>query len=136
MLDFSKINLEVIDVNISATPDMYVNGNCITFSKRVLEDMNYPQNVQYCVDKPHKVFALRPCKGNEAKAVQFSKPKADMTSKLTTSNKNLHDSISVYIKDYNPSIRYKVAGQYDPESRIMYFEMETAEPCEFKARRK
>ena len=49
-IDFSKINLEVIDINTNADPDIYINQNGITFSKRVLEDLNYPQNVQYAID--------------------------------------------------------------------------------------
>lgn len=36
-IDFSKVNLEVIDLNTNANPDLYVNRNGITFSKRILE---------------------------------------------------------------------------------------------------
>lgn len=67
-INFSTINLEVIDINTNAAPDIFINQNGITFSKRVLEDLNYPQNVQYCLDAAHKVFAIRVCNGNEAKA--------------------------------------------------------------------
>ena len=56
-IDFSKINLEVIDINTNADPDIYINQNGITFSKRVLEDLNYPQNVQYGFDPAQHVFA-------------------------------------------------------------------------------
>ena len=52
-IDFSKINLEVIDINTNADPDIYINQNGITFSKRVLEDLNYPQNVQYGFGADH-----------------------------------------------------------------------------------
>ena len=44
-MNFSAINLEVIDINTNAPLDIFVNANGITFSKRVLEDMNYPQTV-------------------------------------------------------------------------------------------
>ena len=63
-IDFSKINLEVIDITTNATPDIYINQNGITFSKRVLEDMNYPQFVTYNIDAAMHVFALRACKSN------------------------------------------------------------------------
>ena len=42
-IDFKSINLEVIDLNTNASPDMFINNHGITFSKRVLEDLNYPQ---------------------------------------------------------------------------------------------
>ena len=62
---FSDFNLEVIDINTNAMPDIYINKNGVTFTKRVLEDLNYAQNVQYCIDTEHNIFAIRPCKGNQ-----------------------------------------------------------------------
>lgn len=38
--DFSALNFETLDANVNASPDMFVNVNGITFTKRVLEDMN------------------------------------------------------------------------------------------------
>ena len=94
--DFSSITLEVIDINTNADPDLYINQNGITFSKRVLEDMNYPQNVQYCTDPAHSVFAVRICKSNEAKATSFCKPRAEQTTTYSTGNKNLKDGKTMY----------------------------------------
>ena len=81
-IDFSKINLEVIDINTNADPDIYINQNGITFSKRVLEDLNYPQNVQYGFDPAQHVFAIKVCKSNEARATAFSKPRSEQTTTL------------------------------------------------------
>lgn len=130
-IDFSNINLEVIDINTNVTPDIFINQNNITFSKRVLEDLNYPQTVQYCLDATHKVFAIRVCKGNEAKATPFSKPKAEQTSTLSCGNKNLREVIVTMIPDYNKKSRYKVTGEYDNENRVIYFDMSTAEQSSF-----
>ena len=88
-IDFSKINLEVIDINTNADPDIYINQNGITFSKRVLEDLNYPQNVQYGFDPAQHVFAIKVCKSNEARATSFSKPRAEQTTTLSCGYKNL-----------------------------------------------
>lgn len=55
-INFSNINLEVLDLTTNVTPDIYINQNGITFSKRVLEDLNYPQNVQYCTDPLNSRF--------------------------------------------------------------------------------
>lgn len=131
-IDFSAISLEVIDINTNATPDIFINQNCITFSKRVLDDLNYPQNVQYCVDAAHKVFAIRFCKGNEAKATPFSKPKGEQTSTLSFSSKNLREVIIAMIPNFDNKKRYKVTGEYDAENRVMYFDMTTAEESSFR----
>ena len=132
-INFSNITLEVIDLSVNSSPDIYINQNGITFSKRVLEDLNYPQYVQYCVDVPHKVFAIRSCKGNEAKATPFSKPKSEQTSTLICNNKNLRDVIVSMIPDFDPNKRYKVTGEYDAENRVMYFDMTTAEESNFRS---
>ena len=63
-INFANINLEVIDITTNATPDLFINQNAVTFSKRVLEDLGYPANVQYCTDAANKVFAVRVCKSN------------------------------------------------------------------------
>ena len=125
-INFSTINLEVIDLTTNASPDIYINQNGVTFSRRVLEDLNYPQYVQYCVDANHKVFAVRCCKGTEAKASSFSKSKAEQTSTLNCGNKNLRDVVITMIPNYDTKKRYKVTGEYDTENRVMYFDMTTA----------
>lgn len=132
-INFSTINLEVIDINTNATPDIFINQNCITFSKRVLEDLNYPQNVQYCVDTANKVFAIRVCKGNEAKATPFSKPRSEQTTTLSCGNKNLRDVVVTMIPDLDNKKRYKVTGEYDSENRVMYFDMNTAEASVYRS---
>lgn len=135
-INFSNINLEVIDLATNATPDIYINQNGITFSKRVLEELGYPQNVQYCMDAAQHVFAIRPCKGNEAKATPFSKPKGEQTTTLACGNKNIHDTVAQLIKDYNPKMRYKVTGFYSAENKVMYFDMNEAEESLFRAGQK
>ena len=37
--DFSALNFETIDSNINAYPDMFLNQNGVTFTKKVLEDL-------------------------------------------------------------------------------------------------
>ena len=132
-INIANIKLEVLDLTTNAVPDIFVNQNCITFSKRVLEDLNYPQNVQFCIDAEHRVFVIRPCKGNEVKAASFSKPKAEQTNTLCIANKNLLNTVRTMIKDYNIKKRYRVVGQYDAENRVMYYEMDTAEPSIYRS---
>lgn len=132
-INFSNINLEVIDITTNATPDIFINNNCITFSKRVLEDLNYPQNVQYCLDATNKVFAIRFCKGNEAKAAPFSKPRSEQTTTLSITNKNLRDIMMSMIPNVDNKKRYKVTGEYDTENRVMYFDMTTAKESNYRS---
>ena len=126
-INFKDINLEIIDITTNATPDIYINVSSITFSKRVLEDLNYPQHVQYGIDAEHRVFAIRACKGNEAKATPFSKPRGEQISTLSSYNKNIRDTVSRLISEYNPKSRYKVTGYLDAETRTLYYDMSEAE---------
>ncbi len=134
-IDFSKINLEIIDINTNANPDIYINQNGITFSKRVLEELNYPQNVQYSIDPSQCVFAVRICKSNEAKAAAFSKPRGEQTTTLSCNNKNLKEIVCRLIPSYDETLRYKVTGEYDSENRVMYFDMSSAEESQFRAKK-
>ena len=126
-IDFSTINLEIVDLSTNSSPDIFINQNGISFSKRVLEDLNYPQFVQYCVDIPSKIFAVRACKGNETKAAPFSKPKGEQIKNFACGSKNLRDTVFMLIPKGNNALRYKVTGEYNSENRIMYFDMTTAE---------
>lgn len=131
-INFTNINLEVVDINTNATPDIFINQNCITFSKRVLEDLAYPQYVQYCVDASNKIFAIRCCKGTETKAASFAKPKTEQTGTLSCSNKNLRDVMISMIPNCDGKKRYKVIGEYDPENRVIYFDMAKAEEASYR----
>ena len=130
--DFSKLTLQLIDVNMNNTPDVYVNKNCITFSKRAVDDMGYPAHVQYCIDPEHAVFAVRACKGNEAKAVPFSKPRGDQTYTVTCKCMSVHAAITKFIQGYSSKNRYKLLGHYDSESKIMFFDLNEAEVQMFR----
>ena len=125
-INFKNINLEVIDLVTNASPDIYINLSGITFSRRVLEDLNYASNVQYCLDATNKVFAVRVCKPNDPKSTSFSRPRAEQTYTLACSNKNLREAIVALISDYNPKKRYKITGEFDAENRIIYYDMATA----------
>ena len=127
MKDFKNINFDIIDLTVNATPDIYVNKGNITFTKKVLEDLGYPANVQYCTSDVDKVFAIRACKSNEMKSNPFSKPKSEQTTTLSTSNKNIIESVRALLKEScNPNQRYKVTGYFDAESRTIFFDMEEA----------
>lgn len=124
--DFSSVSLTVIDININASPDMYVNANGVTFTKRVLEDMSYPSYVQYCVDPGRAIFAVRACKGTESRAVKFSKPAGEQANTLNCNSRALFDVVTHLIPNYADKKRYKVEGHYDADNKIMYYDLSTA----------
>lgn len=126
MKDFSSISFELIDPYVNLTPDIFINRGCITFTKRVLEDLNYPAYVQYCINPEQKVFAVRFCKSNEAKAVPFAKPKSEQTQTISTGNKNILEPIKALLNEYSPQMRYRVKGHFDTENRTVYFDLEQA----------
>ena len=130
--DFSKLTLQVIDVTMNNNPDIYVNKNGITFSKRAVDDMNYPAHVQYCIDPEHAVFAVRACKGNEVKALPFSKPRGEQTYTVTCKCMSVHAAITKFIKGYSSKNRYKLVGHYDSENKIMFFDLKEAEVQMFR----
>lgn len=135
-IDFSKVNLQVIDINLNATPDLFVNQGAVTFTKRVLEDLNYPQNVQFSINKQERVFAIRPCKSSESKATSFSKSKSEQVKTLSFANKNLREILVNMIPEFNPKKRYKVTGFFDIENRIMYYDMNEAQIVVFREKNK
>ncbi len=136
--DVKSFTFETIDVNMTDKPEMTINLNNISFTKRVLDLMGYPAHVQYCVDASQRIFALRVCKGNESRAASFSKPREEQTTVLATANKNIYETATKLIANYNPKKRYIIEGFYDKDERIMIFDMneakETASRCYKKNR--
>ena len=124
-IDFSSLNFETLDSNINAYPDMFVNQNGITFTKRVLEDMGYPPYVVCMIDPKARVFAIKGCKGNEAKAFKFAKSKGDQSkAACTIMSKNVLDPIRRMTEDiWKPGIRYKVTGFWVAEAKTMCFDL-------------
>lgn len=95
-IDFSALKLTVMDFNAYShtDPEIFVNRSGITFSRGVLETLNYPSYVQYLIDPKSHVFAVRACKGNETKAKPFSKPRDEQTATVSSSVKAMHDAVA------------------------------------------
>ena len=85
--DFSALNFETIDSNINAYPDMFLNQNGVTFTKKVLEDLGYPGLCFVPAGCESRVFAIRSCKSNEPKGFKFSKPRGEQKGVVTISNR-------------------------------------------------
>ena len=132
--DYSQVNLEIININTNATPVIYVNQNGITFSRRVLEDLSFSGYVQFCLDAEHRVFAIRACKGTEAKATPFSKPRGEQKTTLSCLNKNIHAAVACLIPNYDAKKRYRVEGHMDMENKVIYYNMTEAVESSWRQR--
>ena len=122
--DFSALNFETIDSNTNAYPDMFLNQNGVTFTKKVLEDLGYPAYVLCLLDAKARVFAIRSCKSNEPKGFKFSKPRGEQKGVVTISNKNLLDPLrAVTGEDWIPGKRYRVRGFWVADAKTMCFDL-------------
>ncbi len=109
--DISKLNLQVIDISMNMSPDIFINLSGITFTKKALEELNYPAYVQYAIDVENKVFAVKACRSTDKGAAPFSKPRGEQTITLSCGNKNVLEPIREVLKTIlRESKRYKVTG--------------------------
>lgn len=126
-MDFSNFKFEVLDITTNLDPDMFVSPSGVTFSKKVVSDLGYPAYVQFSLDKENGYLAVRVCKGSEMRATKFSKPAKEQTGTVQFKGAAFRSILQELIPDYNPKKRYKIVGQLEQESNIMYFDMNAAE---------
>ena len=120
-IDVSKLNLQVIDISLNMSPDIYVNAKCITFSKRVVEELGYPGHVQYSTDVENKVFAVKVCRSIDKSAAPFSKPRGEQTATISTGNKNVTEPVRAMMEGvWDDKRRYKVTG-FMVDNKTMIF---------------
>lgn len=132
--DFSALNFETIDSNINAYPDMFINQNSVTFTKKVLEDLGYPAYVLCMLDAKAKVFAIRMCKSNEPKGFKFSKTKGEQKGVVTISNRNLLDPLrSITGVEWIAGKRYKVRGFWVADAKTMCFDLNEGVQEDFRS---
>lgn len=131
--DISKLNLQVIDATMNMAPDMFVNVTGITFTKRVLEDLNYPAHIQYSSDTENKVFAIKACRSVDKGAQPFSKPRAEQANAFSCSNKNIMEPVREMMKGvWNDNKRYKITG-IALDKKTMIFVLPEGIEQEFRA---
>jgi hypothetical protein len=131
--DVSKLNLQVIDVSTNMFPDMFVNAHGVTFTKRVLEDMNYPAHIQYSTDTDNKVLGIKACRSVDKGAYPFSKPRGEQNSTLSCNSKNVLEPIREMMKGvWKDNKRYKVTG-FKLDNKTMIFVLPEGVEQEFRA---
>ena len=130
--DISKLNLQVIDITMNMSPDIFVNVGGVTFTKKVLEGLNYPAHVQYSADVENKIFAIKVCRSVDKSATPFSKPRGEQTTTLSCGNKNVVEPIREMMKGiWKDNKRYKVTG-FMIDNKTMIFVLPEGVEQEFR----
>ena len=95
-----------------------------TFTKKVLDDLNYPAFVLCQLDAKNKVFAVRMCKSSEQRGYKFSKPKGEQKATVSITNKNLVDPIRAAMEGvWQSDKRYRVRGFWVADAKTMCFDL-------------
>lgn len=131
--DFNALTFETLDADVNASPDIFINQNGVTFTKKVLDALKYPAYVLCQLDAKNRVFAIRMCKSNEACALKFSKPKGEQKATVSITNKNIVEPIRKAMDGiWEPGKRYKVTGIWVPEAKTMCFDLNEAVQEDFR----
>ncbi len=122
--DFSALNFETLDPQVNAYPDIFVNVNGVTFTKKVVEDLGYPAYVRCMLDAKARVFAVRMCKSNEPRGFKFSKPRGEQKTTINLTSKNVIDPIRAAMADtWDAKKRYRVRGFWVADEKTMCFDL-------------
>lgn len=121
---FKDFNLEVVTVErTSYDYQMTLNKNVITFSKGIVEELNYPNQVLFAFNKDTKVMGIQVCRSITKSSFKFSKNKEKQKGVVTISNRNLREALLHMMDDWDSSKRYRVEGIYLPEDKAFIFEL-------------
>lgn len=126
-INFEDFQFEVIDISVSGTPDMHVTKNGITFTRKLLEAMDYPQYVQAMINVEKKMFALKKCKAENDRAICFSKSKEEQKKALQISNSTIRLMLrDIMQNNWKEEYRYHMTGKWFAEAKAMVFDLNSA----------
>ena len=87
---FKDFNLEVVTVErASFEHTMTINKNFITFSKGIVQELDYPGHVLIAFNKDTQVMGLQVCRAKTRGSFKFSKPEGEQKGIVQIMNKNL-----------------------------------------------
>lgn len=110
--NLDELNLETLDASMNAFPDIYVNQNGVTFSKKAVDELGYPSRIRCQLDGKMRVLTVRMGRRrDDEQSFKFSKPKGEQKSTVVILSKNLVEPIRVAMADvWLPDKRYRVRG--------------------------
>ena len=121
---FKDFNLEVVTVERSRFEfSMTVNKNFITFSKGIVQELDYLPHVLIAFHKDTQVMGLQVCRAKTRGSFKFSKPESEQKGIVRIMNKNLREILMHIMPEWNETKRYKVDGIHIPEDKAFVFEL-------------
>lgn len=121
---FKDFNLEVVTVERSRFEfSMTVNKSFITFSKGIVQELDYPSHVLIAFNKETKVMGIQVCRAKTRGSFSFSKPESEQKRTVQMMNKNLRETLFYIMDEWNESKRYKIEGIHIPEDKAFIFEL-------------
>ena len=111
--DFSALNFETIDSNINAYPDIFLNQNGVTITRRCLRTWAIPP--LFCVCWMRKGYL---------RSVQLNR-RASSSSREGTERccYYLQQELAPSCEDWIPGKRYKVRGFWVADAKTMCFDL-------------
>lgn len=121
---FKDFNLEVVTVERSRFEfSMTVNKNFITFSKGIVQELDYPSHVLIAFNKETKVMGIQVCRAKTRGSFSFSKPESEQKRTVQMMNKSLRETLMRIMPEWNETKRYKVDGIHILEDKAFVFEL-------------
>ncbi|HEL1737819.1 TPA: hypothetical protein TZM69_000385 [Streptococcus suis] len=121
---FKDFNLKVVTVErASMEYNMTVNKNFVTFSKGIIQELDYPAYVLIAFNKETKVMGLQVCRAKTRGSFKFSKPEGEQKGIVQVMNKNLKETLLHIMSEWDEAKRYKVEGIHIPEDKAFVFEL-------------
>lgn len=118
---FKDFNLEVVTVERSRFEySMTVNKNFITFSKGIVQELDYPSHVLIAFNKETKVMGIQVYRAKTRGSFSFSKPESEQKRTVQMMNKNLRETLFYIIDEWNESKRYKIEGIHIQRIRPLF----------------
>lgn len=102
---------------------MTVNKNFVTFSKGIIQELDYPAYVLIAFNKENKVMGLQVCRAKTRGSFKFSKPEGEQKGIVQVMNKNLKETLLHIMSEWDEAKRYKVEGIHIPEDKAFVFEL-------------
>ena len=121
---FKDFNLEVVTVERASFDfSMTINKNFVTFSKGIVQELDYPAQVLIAFNKDTKVMGIQVCRAKTRGSFKFSKPESEQKGIVQVMNKNLKETLLHIMPEWKVDRKYKVEGIHIPEDKAFVFEL-------------
>lgn len=91
---FKDFGLEVVTVERSSFDySMTINKNFVTFSKGIVQELDYPAQVLIAFNKETRVMGIQVCRAKTRGSFKFSKPEGEQKGIVQVMNKNLKETL-------------------------------------------